>query len=62
MKRKPPRSPQTIPQHRAMKIPRSDYQPSRAELREETEMPKLSLKQARSAFMRPFRLDHGKID
>ena len=57
MKRKPTRSPQTIPKPRTMRIPKSDYQPSRAELREEIDMPKLSLKRARQAFFRPFRFE-----
>ncbi|MCY4128052.1 MAG: hypothetical protein OXG15_02290 [Gammaproteobacteria bacterium] len=44
-----------IPEPSEMKIPARDYQPSRAELREETDMPRLSLKRARAMFMRPFR-------
>ena len=40
---------------RTMKIPDRKYQPSRAELREEIDMPGLTLKQVRAAFMRPFR-------
>lgn len=47
----------TIPKSRTMRVPPSSYQPSRAELREETDMPKLSLKKMRSAFFRPFRFD-----
>ena len=48
-KRQPAREPQT------MRMPDRKYQPSRAELRDEMDMPKLSLKRARDAFMRPFR-------
>lgn len=33
----------------------SNYQPSRAELREEMDMPKMSLAKVRRAFFRPFR-------
>ena len=46
-----------IPAPRTMPVKPSTYQPSRAELREETDMPKLSLKRARSAFFRPFRFE-----
>ncbi len=48
-KEQPIRKPQT------MRIPDRKYQPSRAEQREEMDMPKLSIKRAREAFMRPFR-------
>ena len=51
------RKPKQIPKPRAIRVPRSDYQPSRAELREEIDMPKLSLKRARQAFFRPFRFE-----
>ena len=57
MKQKAKRKPQSIPRVRSMKIKPSSYQPSRAELREEIDMPKLSLKRARSAFSRPFRFE-----
>lgn len=51
------RKPKPIPAARALKIPPSDYQPSRAELREEINMPKLSLAKVRQAFFRPFRFE-----
>ena len=60
MTRKQTRKPKQIPDPRTMTVKPSSYQPSRAELREEVDMPGLSLKQAGKAFMRPFRLDHGK--
>ena len=44
-----------IPDPIEVEIPDRQYQPSRAELREEIKMPGLSLKLARAMFMRPFR-------
>lgn len=44
-----------IPAPVDMEIPDRQYQPSRAELRKEIDMPGLSLKLARAIFMRPFR-------
>ena len=55
-----PRKKQAIPDPRDMRISEGSYQPSRAELREEIDMPKLSLKQARAAFARPFRFLNSK--
>lgn len=49
------RKSQPIPKPRDMPVRDRKYQPSRAELREETDMPGMSLKQVRAAFMRPFR-------
>ena len=43
-----------IPAPVEMQMPDRQYQPSRAELREETDMPRLSLKRARAVFMHPF--------
>ena len=57
MNGKKPRKPKAIPPPRTLKIPPSDYQPSRAELREEIDMPKLSLAKVRRAFFRPFRFE-----
>ena len=47
-----------IPEPVEMKIPGRHYQPSVPEQKEETDMPRLSLKRARAAFMRPFRFNH----
>ena len=57
MKTKTTRKPKRIPASRTMAVKPSSYQPSRAELREEIDMPKLSLKRARQAFFRPFRFE-----
>ena len=53
--KKPTRKKKRIDKARVMSVPRSDYQPSRAELREEMDMPGMSLNKARKAFFRPFR-------
>lgn len=37
-----------------MRAPQTTYQPSRAELREEMDMPKASRKKIRDAFIQPF--------
>ena len=39
----------------AMQLPKRSYQPSKAKLREEMDMPGLSREQARKAFFRPFK-------
>ena len=57
MKPKTTHKPKRIPAPRTMPVKPSFYQPSRAELREEIDMPKLSLKRAREAFFRPFRFE-----
>ena len=44
-----------IPAPVDMEIPNRQYQPSRAELREEMGMPGLSMERIRVLFMRPFR-------
>lgn len=51
------RKKQPIPEPKPLAVRRGTYQPSRAELREEIDMPKLSRKQAREAFMRPFEFE-----
>ena len=38
-----------------MRLPKRTCQPSKAELREEFDMPGLSLRQARKSFFRPFK-------
>lgn len=57
MTKKTTRKPKTLPKPRTMRIKPRDYQPSAAELREEMDMPRLSLKRAREAFGRPFRFE-----
>ena len=47
--------PQRIPDPTELHISKRDYQPSKADLEEELEMPKLLSKRARPSFMRPFR-------
>ena len=52
MSRKPQRP---RPEPAPFREPPEDYQPTKAELEEEFDMPGLSLEQARAFFMRPFR-------
>ena len=52
MKRTPPPRRST---HHPLQEPPEDYQPTKAELEEEHDMPGLSLEQARGFFMRPRR-------
>ena len=40
-----------------VRLPRPDYQPSKAELEEEFDMPGLSREEARERFFRPFRFE-----
>lgn len=57
MVKKTSRKPKRIPTVRAVEVKPSNYQPSRAELREEMDMPKMSLAKVRRAFFRPFRFE-----
>ena len=45
---------------RIIKIPKCDYQPSKAELEEEFDMPEAGKKEIRSAFFRPFKAKRKK--
>ena len=51
------RKPKSIPDARSVIVKPSSYQPSRAELNEEMDMPKMSLAKVRRAFFRPFRFE-----
>ena len=52
-----PKQKHSIQKPVTMRLPKRSYQPSRKELREEVEMPGLSLDQARKAFFRPFKFE-----
>ena len=43
-----------IPDAETLQVPEATYQPSRKELREELDMPGLSLNDSRKAFAKPF--------
>ena len=58
MSRKRKKIPAPVP----MDVPDSRYQPSKAELEEEQDMPDLTEAQAREAFMHPFRFSIKKPD
>ena len=55
MKRQTDRHPAHIPEQLPLDLKPCDYQPSKAEMEEEIDMPGLSLDQIRKAFFRPFR-------
>ena len=48
------KKPQPLPDPRVIDLPQRDYQPSKAELEQEFDMPGASLKKVRDAFLRPF--------
>ena len=56
MKRQTNRAPARIPEQKTMVLPPKDYQPSKAEMEEEIDMPSMSDKQVRETFFRPFNL------
>lgn len=43
-----------VPEHRTIKLPSSEYQPSKAEMEREYDMPKASKPTLRKAFFRSF--------
>ena len=47
---------------RTLPLPPPGYQPSKAELEEEIDMPGLSDEEARKLFFRPFRFERGQND
>ena len=49
------REPRSIPEPRAVEMKPPDYQPSKAEIEEEFDMPGLSESEAFEAFFRPIR-------
>ena len=55
MKRETDRPRQRIPEPQTVTMPPTDYQPSKAELEEEFDMPGMSFKELREAFFWPFR-------
>ena len=55
-KRRAAQEPRTLP------LPPSGYQPSKAELEEEFDMPGLSHEEVRERFFRPFRFEREKVD
>ena len=51
-----PRKRQKLPEPRTITLPDQDYQPPKAELEKEYDMPGASLKTIRRAFFRPFNI------
>ena len=50
------RPPAYIPEPRTVTLPPKDYQPSKAELEEEIDMPGMSDEEIRRTFFRPFKI------
>lgn len=55
VRKRPARRAVPIPEPRDLPMPPKGYQPSKAEQEEEIDMPRLSGKQLRETFFRPFR-------
>ena len=55
-KRATQRAPQPIPEPTPLELAPTDYQPSKAELEEEFDMPGMSMDEVRAALRRPFRI------
>lgn len=54
IKKTKPREPRLIPEPGELVLKPSSYQPSKAEMEEEIDMPGLSMDEIRAAFFRPF--------
>ena len=54
--KRPTRPPAYIPEPRTVVLPPKDYQPSKAELEEEFDMPGMSDEELRRTFFRPIRV------
>ena len=50
------RAPQPIREPALLELPAPDYQPSKAELEEEFDMPDMTMEEVRQVFRRPFRV------
>ena len=50
------RAPQPIPEPATLELAPTDYQPSKAELEEEFDMPGMTMDEVRETFRRPFRI------
>ena len=53
--KRPTRLPADIPPPRTITLPPADYQPSKAEMEEEIDMPGMDDEQIRRTFFRPFK-------
>lgn len=54
--KKPRKRRQKLPEPRTLTLPDKDFQPSKADMEREYDMPGASLKAIRSAFFRPFNI------
>ena len=56
MTKRAQRAPQRLPEPATLELPPADYQPSKAELAAEFDMPGMTPEEMRKAFYRPFRI------
>ena len=49
-------APQPVPEPATLELAPTDYQPTKAELEEEFDMPGMSMDEVRQVFRRPFRI------
>ena len=61
MNNRKPKS-RAVQEPRTLPLPPTGYQPSKAELEEEFDMPGLSHEEARKRFFRPFRFDRQETE
>lgn len=59
MRNRPTHRPERIPEPRDLPMPPKGYQPSKADMEEEFDMPGMSDAQLRDTFFRPFRFVKG---
>ena len=62
MTKRAQRAPQPLPEPATLELPPSDYQPSKAEIEQEFDMPGMSPEEMRRAFFRPFRIVRSAPD
>lgn len=56
------RKAQKLPEARTITLPDKDFQPSKADMEREYDMPGASMKTIRSAFFRPFNIRRKGVD
>ena len=54
--KRPARPPQYIPEPKTLTLPPKDYQPTKAELEEEFDMPGMTDEEIQRTFFRPFKI------
>ena len=62
MPKRAQRAPQCLPEPETLELPPADYQPSKAEIEQEFDMPGMTPEEMRNAFFRPFRIVRSTPD